>query len=395
MGLSKSNKIMVFVVVFLFTMGASAQSYNSQIEAKLLVKKENGLISITGTALNKTKITQELSYKLSVFKTGPNKNQSKNQQSGKFNINSNQEKNLSTTSVNFDEKTKIIILLLIYDSSSNLIGKDRVVFNDDEGSNLNVKNNIANKIKDTATKLTPELINSDVEAKIHVDQQNEVVTISSTAFNKNEITKSLTYSFKLYNSNENEKNVEEEQGNRFVLSANNKVNLSSMTFKLNDTEKKTGVLLIYDLDNNVVAQDTMVFNDDSNNVLEKQKRLLENLKEQQRNSQDVNVEVKDGIELKGIIVEDTKTKPGRDFYRLFYSLYTKNNINGNKVVKIKEVLALGRNTKIEIIVGDDNVFSFFVRPSLDYLTKMNDYAIVRVYRHFKNLEKESKIIKRY
>lgn len=168
-----------------------------------------------------------------------------------------------------------------------------------------------------------------------------------------------------------------------------------MTFKLNDTEKKTGVLLIYDLDNNVVAQDTMVFNDDSNNVLEKQKRLLENLKEQQRNSQDVNVEVKDGIELKGIIVEDTKTKPGRDFYRLFYSLYTKNNINGNKVVKIKEVLALGRNTKIEIIVGDDNVFSFFVRPSLDYLTKMNDYAIVRVYRHFKNLEKESKIIKRY
>lgn len=211
MGLSKSNKIMVFVVVFLFTMGASAQSYNSQIEAKLLVKKENGLISITGTALNKTKITQELNYKLSVFKTGPNKNQSKNQQSGKFNINSNQEKNLSTTSVNFDEKTKIIILLLIYDSSSNLIGKDRVVFNDDEGSNLNVKNNIANKIKDTATKLTPELINSDVEAKIHVDQQNEVVTISSTAFNKNEITKSLTYSFKLYNSNENEKNVEEEQ----------------------------------------------------------------------------------------------------------------------------------------------------------------------------------------
>lgn len=395
MVLFKSNNILIFVVLFVFTLGAYAQSYNKDVEAKLLIEKENGLINITGTALNKTKTTQELSYKLSVFKTDPNQNQSKNQQAGRFALNSNENKQLSTTSVNFDEKTKIIILLLIYDSNLSILGKDRVVFNDDEESNLNIKNNIANKIKDTATKLTPELINSDIEAKIHVEQQNEVVTISSTAFNKTEITKSLTYSFKLYNTNENKKNVEEEQGNRFVLSANNKVNLSSITFNLDDTEKKTGVLLIYDLDNNVVGQDTIVFNGDSNNVLGKQKRLLENLKAQQQNSQDLNVEVRDGVELKGIIVEDTKTKPGRDFYRLFYSLYTKNNINGNKVVKIKEVLALGRNTKIEVVVGDDNVFSFFVRPSLDYLTKMNDYAIIRVYRHFKNLERESKTIKRY
>ena len=395
MVLFKSNNILIFVVLFVFTLGAYAQSYNKDVEAKLLIEKENGLINITGTALNKTKTTQQLSYKLSVFKTDPNQNQSKNQQAGRFALNSKENKQLSTTSVNFDEKTKIIILLLIYDSNLSILGKDRVVFNDDEESNLNVKNNIANKIKDTATKLTPELINSDIGAKIHVEQQNEVVTISSTAFNKTEITKSLTYSFKLYNTNENKKNVEEEQGNRFVLSANNKVNLSSITFNLDDTEKKTGVLLIYDLDNNVVGQDTIVFNGDSNNVLGKQKRLLENLKAQQQNSQDVNVEVRDGVELKGIIVEDTKTKPGRDFYRLFYSLYTKNNINGNKVVKIKEVLALGRNTKIEVVVGDDNVFSFFVRPSLDYLTKMNDYAIIRVYRHFKNLERESKTIKRY
>ena len=62
---------------------------------------------------------------------------------------------------------------------------------------------------------------------------------------------------------------------------------------------------------------------------------------------------------------------------------------------IKEVLALCRNTKIEVIVGDDEIFSFFVRPSLEYLTKMNDYAIVNVYKHFKKLETESKTIKRY
>ena len=119
------------------------------------------------------------------------------------------------------------------------------------------------------------------------------------------------------------------------------------------------------------------------------------LKQEQENSKDVSVAVKDGLELRGIIVEDTKTKPGREFYRLFYSLYTKNNINGNEVVKIKEVLALGRNTKIEVIVGDDIVFSFFVRPSMEYLTQINDYAIIKVYKHFKNSKNESKKIKQY
>ena len=76
-------------------------------------------------------------------------------------------------------------------------------------------------------------------------------------------------------------------------------------------------------------------------------------------------------------------------------MYTRNNINGNKIVKIREVLALGRNTKIEVFVGEDKVFEFFVRPSQDYLTRVNDMAIVKVYQYFKRLEKSADIDQRY
>jgi len=76
-------------------------------------------------------------------------------------------------------------------------------------------------------------------------------------------------------------------------------------------------------------------------------------------------------------------------------LYTVNNINANKIVKIKEVLALGRNTKIEVLVGEKKVFEFFVRPSIDYLTKVNDQAILRVYKYLKNLEESADIQQRY
>ncbi|RAJ13248.1 CsgE family curli-type amyloid fiber assembly protein [Olleya aquimaris] len=398
MVLCVNQKTIISVVILLFTITVQAQLYNTEVEAKLNINQDNDNINIKGIAINKTQNTKNLSYKLSVFKTDEHKNKSKNEQSGQFTLDSNQQKDLSTTSINFDQKTKVIILLLLYDANENIIGKDRVVLNDDGQNNINkveVLKDIAAKVEDVSIKINAQAINNEVEAEIQTDNQNDFTTIKGTAFNKTEITKSLIYKLVLFNKDESLNNIEELTNERFILNANQKTDLSSITFKLNDNEKKIAVLLIYDLDNNIVGQDRVVFNEDLKEEEAKKQRILEKLKQEQELSKDINTQKRDGLELKGIVVEDTKTKPGRDFYKLFYSLYTQNNINGNQVVTIKEILAIGRNTKIEVIVGDDKIFSFFVRPSTEYLTKMNDYAIINVYKHFKKLEKESKTIKRY
>ena len=395
MFLCTSKKTITCLIVFLFTTVGYSQLYNKEVEAKLDVNQDNNYLNIKGVAINKSGSQKSLSYKLSVFKTDQNNNKSKNQQSGEFVIDVNQQKDLSTTSINFDKNTKLIILLLIYDANNAIIGKDRVVLNDDGQNSLDIKKDIANKVNDTSIKVSAQLINNDVEAKIQTNQQNDFTVISGTAFNKTEITKSLIYKFIVFSKVESVNNIIEERCERFILSANTKVDLSSITLNLDDKLKTIAVLLIYDLDNKIIGQDRIFFNDDSEDEAQKKKLLLEKLKQEQEKSQDISVEKKDGLELNGIVVEDTKTKPGRDFYKLFYSLYSQNNINGNKVVTIKEILALGRNTKIEVIVGDDKIFSFFVRPSTEYLKQMNDYAIISVYKHFKKLEKESKTIKRY
>lgn len=387
--------ITTIVVVLLTIFGTYAQTYNTEVEAKLLIKEDNGNLMIKGVAINKTSTTKKLSYKLSVFKTDSNQNKSNNKQSGVFVVNSNQQKDLSSTSINFYKSTKVIILLLIYDANQSIVGKDRVVYNDSNDNNISARKEIANKINNTAKKKSSQNSNEDFEAKIQVENQNGIIIINGTAFNKTEITSSLKYKFTIFKTNENENNITEQKESRFILSANEKVNLSSFTFGLDHKRKIIVVLSIYNLDDNIVAQDRVVFNEGFNDEILRKKELEQKLKEKQENSKDVNVELKDGVELRGIVVEDTKTKPGRDFYQLFSSLYRRNNINGNKVVKIKEVLAIGRNTKIEVIVGDDVVFSFFVRPSIDYLTKVNDYALIKVYKHFKNSEKESKTIKYY
>ncbi|PIB30305.1 hypothetical protein BFP78_14765 [Gaetbulibacter sp. 5U11] len=386
---------MVLIVVFFYAINAHSQLYNTQVEAKLIVTQDNEIINIKGVAINKMQLSKSISYKLSVFKTDKNQNKSKNEQSGQLDLNADQQKDLSTTAINFDQETKVIILLLIFDSTDNIIGKDRIVYNDNEDNTLNIKKNIAEKIEDISVKISAQLVNNEVEAKIETAQQNDFTTIKATAFNKTEITKSLIFKLMVFDKEESVDNLLEDQKQRFIISANQKIELAEASFNSVGDQPVICVMLIYDLDNNLIGQDRVVYNDKSNLDIKNKQKLLEKLTEEQANSKDVNRDKRDGLELKGIVVEDTKTKPGRDFYKLFYSLYTQNNINGNKVVTIKEVLALGRNTKIEVIVGDDEIFSFFVRPSLEYLTKMNDYAIINVYKHFKKLENESKTIKRY
>ena len=395
MFLCEFKKTMVLIIVFFFAINAYSQSYNTQVEARLIVTQDNDIINIKGVAINKMQLSKSISYKLSVFKTDKNLNKSKNEQSGQLDLNADQQKDLSTTSINFDQETKVIILLLIFDSTDNIIGKDRIVYNDNEDNTLNIKKNIAEKIEDISVKISAQLVNNEVEAKIETAQQNDFTTIKATAFNKTEITKSLIFKLMVFDKEESVGNLLEDKKQRFIISANQKIELAEASFNSVGDQPVICVMLIYDLDNNLIGQDRVVYNDKSNLDIKNKQKLLEKLTEEQANSKDVNRDKRDGLELKGIVVEDTKTKPGRDFYKLFYSLYTQNNINGNKVVTIKEVLALGRNTKIEVIVGDDEIFSFFVRPSLEYLTKMNDYAIINVYKHFKKLENESKTIKRY
>ena len=177
MFLCSSKKTITCLIVFLFTIVSYSQLYNTEVQAKLDVNQDDNYLNIKGIAINKSGNQKSLSYKLSVFKTDQNNNKSKNQQSGQFVVDANQQKDLSTTSINFDKNTKFIILLLIYDANNAIIGKDRVVLNDDGQNSLDIKKDIAKKVNDTSIKVSAQLINNDVEAKIQTNQQNDFTVI--------------------------------------------------------------------------------------------------------------------------------------------------------------------------------------------------------------------------
>ena len=237
-----------------------------------------------------------------------------------------------------------------------------------------------------------QIYNTRIEAKINVEANAEFIELTGSAYNKTQLNESLRYVLSVIKNRFGDANSSKnEQNGRVVLNPGEKMNLSKTTINTNDPERMIILLLLYNLEDQLVGLDRVVMN----GTLE-DKKLAEKTKNVRVFMAGETVQNKDvGVFLRGIVIEDTKTKPGRDFYNLFSSDYRNKNINGEKIVTIKETLSIANNTKIEVLVGDVKILEFFVRPQGNYLEDLSKEAIRRVNIYFDNLRAGKYIVNHY
>jgi len=221
--------------------------------------------------------------------------------------------------------------------------------------------------------------NTDVVGKIKIEALDESMSAISIATNTTEVYKSLKYTFSVFRTNADNNLSKNNQEGRFTLEANESKELSIATINVADTDKIVVLLLIYD-DDKIVGKDRVAFNE--NTTAQKTDNAVEELSN-------------DGIELKGIVTEETKTKPGKDFYDFFYTSYSLSQINGSKVVGVYEKLSFGRSTIIQVKIEDVVIHEFIGKPDLEYLEQMTKVAIRKVYKYFKDLKKQKNDIFQY
>lgn len=240
-----------------------------------------------------------------------------------------------------------------------------------------------------------QIYNTKVEAEINTQQYDDVIQITGSALNKTSLSQSLRYVLSVIKNNPNSSNTSKnDQSGRIVLDQGQKKNLSTTTINSNDKDRIIILLLIYDENNKLLGMDRLVIN---GNEEDAQIKELENQQSEKalEVSPDATDNKEDGIVLRGIVIEETKTKPGRDFYKMFYSLYSANNVNGDEIVTVKEVLAINNNTKIEIYVANEIVVEFFIRPQNEYLKTMSELSIKRVYWYLQQYKQNKSVKKHY
>ena len=216
----------------------------------------------------------------------------------------------------------------------------------------------------------------DVKAKIILEEVEGNIKITGTAENLTDILQSMTYKLSVIKKNIKTENLSSNaQEGVFTLDANQSKNLSTTQINKSSQDEIIILLLFYDENNNIVSKDRIVISD------EKKK--------------DKVIVLDDGIELVGIVTDETKTKIGKDFYDNFYYLYRDYNINAKQIVKVGEELSFGRNTKIVIMIENDVVFEFLARPDEEFLEAMAKTALYETYQFLKKIENEKKFITQY
>ncbi|GAA4112173.1 hypothetical protein GCM10022393_10430 [Aquimarina addita] len=219
--------------------------------------------------------------------------------------------------------------------------------------------------------------NTEIIAKLKTSTIDDITVITAEAINETEVYKSLKYTLSVFRTDENGDMVKNNQEDRFTLEANEQKSLTSVSVAIDESDKIVILLLIYEEDS-IISKDRIAFNE-----IEKENPL------QEENT------TSDGIELRGIVIEETKTKPGKDFYEFFYNSYTLNRINGNKIVGVYEQLSFGRSTIIQVKIEDQLIIEFLGKPDQEYLEQMSKTAIRKVYAYFKNLKNQKNDIFQY
>lgn len=239
-----------------------------------------------------------------------------------------------------------------------------------------------------------QMYNTKVAAMIDMEQFGDTYIITGSSVNKTAFNQSLRYVLSVIKNGAKDSIAsKDDQSGRFILEIGEKKNLTSTTLNINEEDRVIILLLVYDEEDTPLGMDRLVINRTEEDLALEKRDSIERRKAINP-SPDATYKASDGIVLRGIVTEDTKTKPGSDFYKMFYALYSSNNINGEEIVTIKEVLSLNNNTKIEIFVANEKVLEFFVRPQNEYLKTMSEVAIKRVYWYLQNY-KESKNIQKY
>jgi curli production assembly/transport component CsgE len=104
---------------------------------------------------------------------------------------------------------------------------------------------------------------------------------------------------------------------------------------------------------------------------------LQSVCQEEKNVEPVQAEASLALELSGIVVDESQTKIGRDFYEFFFSIWVAPQSVTDYTITISERPLPQLGTQITVMVNDFEVFQSFVQPRTEAIEEMARYAVQR------------------
>ncbi|WP_228458614.1 curli production assembly/transport protein CsgE [Chryseobacterium aureum] len=211
-----------------------------------------------------------------------------------------------------------------------------------------------------------------VNARIESSLLENQIILKAVVMNNTAVYKELNYllvSIKKGNGGNLSNN---QQSGKFSVNPNEVKILSEISVNLESKDALKAFLYIRDEETQkLVAKDSLELNSD----LFKKKTA--------------RIEEDAAYELRGLTIDETKTKVGKDFYDLFYMQYSQLPDKSSSAVTITELPLRGTSGQINIQIEDKIIYSFMTNPAEDYLKEQLVYSLkyIREFNAKKNLIK--------
>ncbi|MGN7709307.1 CsgE family curli-type amyloid fiber assembly protein [Chryseobacterium sp. 22543] len=211
-------------------------------------------------------------------------------------------------------------------------------------------------------------INARIESSL---LENQII-LKAIVMNNTTVYKELNYllvSIKKGNGGNFSNN---QQSGKFSVNPNEVKILSEISVNLESKDALKAFLYIRDEETQkLVAKDSLELNSD----LFKKKTA--------------KVEEDAAYELRGLTIDETKTKVGKDFYDLFYIQYSQLPDKSISAITITELPLRGTSGQINIQIEDKIIYSFMTNPAEDYLKEQLVYSLkyIKEFNAKKNLIK--------
>ncbi len=204
------------------------------------------------------------------------------------------------------------------------------------------------------------------------------------------------------------KKIDFEKG-EFLAAQNLPIPLSIKTIEIADKRKIVLMLEVFQGNQSIVQEEFKWENKGLNFnkaeiaavEVQKQKDQKENLAKTNINAIEIQPQKKtqkrinnnkiDALEIQGLIIDETRSKIGRDFYEIFFRKWIPpRETNGDFIITIKELPSFGRSSRVSLEVNNQPLGIRNLNPRLEYVEQQVNASIRQIRSYLSQRSKISK-----
>lgn len=203
-----------------------------------------------------------------------------------------------------------------------------------------------------------------IDAKIEVTENENSIMIEPTVRNLSSLYFEYNYLLLVKKTDQKNNLSVNKQSGRFALEPYSSKKLSSMILNQNGNQNIKAILFIRDeQENRLIAKDSVEIKPLAGEPVEERSLLIS-----------------------GIVLDETKTKVGADFYTEFYSMYNQLPKKQDFIVTVSEMPYRGQTSIIQVKADQELIHEFFGNPDLSYLNEQAVISIRKLIRFGKTRE---------